>query len=125
MSLHHQASKCLAVAIGFLAGGALAQEIPSIVGTWTVASQGRAVSSHQAAENAALTVKIARQDGDSFTGTVTNLKGKAERFSGAFRRDRATFVYSSEKTAGMGRVQGNQMEICRTDAPCVLLTRGK
>jgi hypothetical protein len=115
----------MTAAIALLAGEALAQDIPSLVGTWAVPNQGRPVSSHQAAENAALTVKILRQDGDSFSGTVTNLKGKAERFSGAFRRDRATFVYSSEKTAGTGRVQGNQMEICRTDAPCVLLVRGK
>ena len=115
----------MAAAIAFLAGEALAQDIPSVIGTWTVPSQGRTVSSHQATENAALTVKVLRQDGDSFSGTVTNLKGKPERFTGAFRRDRATFVYSSEKTAGTGRVQGSQMEICRTDAPCVLLVRGK
>jgi hypothetical protein len=106
-------------------GDALAQEFPSVIGTWTVPAQGRPVSPQQSADSAALTVKIARQDGESFSGTVTNLKGKPERFAGAFRRDRSTFVYSSEKTAGMGRVQGNQMEICRTDAPCAQLVRGK
>jgi hypothetical protein len=36
-----------------------------------------------------------------------------------------TVIYSSAKTAGTGRVQGNEMETCRTDAPCAVLTRSK
>src|SRR5262249_34895495 len=76
-------------------------------------------------ELASLSVKIARQDGESFSGTIIGLKGKTERIVGAFRRDGSTFVYSSEKTAGTGRVQGNEMEICRTDAGCPVIIPSK
>ena len=96
-----------------------------MIGTWMIAHKGRPVTSYQAAELASLSVKIAQQDGESFSGTIIGLKGKTERIVGAFRRDGSTFVYSSEKTAGTGRVQGNEMEICRTDAGCAVLVRSK
>ena len=61
----------------------------------------------------------------TFSGTIVGPKGKSERITGAFRRDGKMFVYSSEKTAGVGQVQGNEMQICRTDAGCAVLTRRK
>ena len=70
-------------------------------------------------------MKVLRQDGQSFSGTVVGPKGKSERIVGSFRRDGMTFVYSSEKTAGTGKVQGNEMELCRTDAGCALLILSK
>src|SRR5882757_6689797 len=92
-----------------------AADFPNVIGTWSVSTRRHAETSGQAAEIASLSVKILRQDGDSFSGTVIGLKGKNERIVGAFRRDRRTFVYTSDKTAGVGQIQGNEMQICRTD----------
>ena len=111
--------------VALLSSSGTAADFPNVIGTWMIANKGRPVTSYQAAELASLSVKIARQDGESFSGTIIGLKGKTERIVGAFRRDGSTFVYSSEKTAGTGRVQGNEMEICRTDAGCAVLVRSK
>src|SRR5262245_14093132 len=102
-----------------------AADVPNVIGAWKVPDRERAATAYQQAQDAALTVKIVRQDGESFSGTVLSLKGKTERIVGAFRRDARTFIYSSQRTAGMGKVQGDKMEICRTDAPCTLLVRSK
>ena len=104
---------------------AVAANVPNVVGTWVVSTKKHPASSEQLTELASLTVKVLRQDGDSFSGTIIGLKGKSERIVGSFRRDGVTFIYSSEKTAGMGQVQGNEMQICRTDAGCAVLTRSK
>jgi hypothetical protein len=103
-----------------------AADFPNVIGTWMISNKGRSVTTpYQQAQDASSVVKIVRQDGESFSGTVVDLKGKTERIVGAFRRDGRTFIYSSAKTAGMGKVQGNEMEICRTDAGCALLIRSK
>jgi hypothetical protein len=102
-----------------------AADFPNVIGTWKISNKGHSVTPYRQAQDASSVVKIIRQDGESFSGTVINLKGKTERIVGAFRRDGRTFVYSSAKTAGMGKVQGNEMEMCRTDAGCALLTRSK
>jgi|SRR5262245_18005776 len=111
--------------VALLPTSANAADFPNVIGAWKVPDRERATTAYQQAQDAALTVKIVRQDGESFSGTVVSLKGKAERIVGAFRRDARTFIYSSPRTAGMGKVQGNKMEICRTDAPCTLLIRSK
>ena len=116
------AATALIVLLSTNANGA---DFPNVIGAWKVPESERSVTSYQKAQDAALTVKIVRQDGESFSGTVIALNGKTERIVGAFRRDARTFIYSSQKTAGMGKVQGNKMEICRTDAPCTLLLRSK
>jgi hypothetical protein len=110
--------------IASLSSGAAAADFPNLIGTWAIANKGRPPP-YQIADNASMTVKIVKQDGESFSGTIVGLKGKTERLTGAFRRDRATFVYSSDKTAGIGQIDGNQMKICRTDAGCAILTRSK
>jgi hypothetical protein len=103
-----------------------AADFPNVIGTWMISNKGRSVTTpYQQAQDASSVVKIVRQDGEPFSGTVVDLKGKTERIVGAFRRDGRTFIYSSAKTAGMGKVQGNEMEICRTDAGCALLIRSK
>lgn len=103
-----------------------AADFPNVIGTWMISNKGRSVTTpYQQAQDASSVVKIVRQDGELFSGTVVDLKGKTERIVGAFRRDGRTFIYSSAKTAGMGKVQGNEMEICRTDAGCALLIRSK
>jgi hypothetical protein len=103
-----------------------AADFPNVIGTWMISNKGRSVTTpYQQAQDASSVVKIVRQDGESFSGKVVDLKGKTERIVGAFRRDGRTFIYSSAKTAGMGKVQGNEMEICRTDAGCALLIRSK
>jgi hypothetical protein len=56
---------------------------------------------------------------------VVGPKRKPEQIVGSFRRDGKTFVYSSIKTAGVGQVQGDEMQICRTDTGCAVLTRTK
>jgi hypothetical protein len=111
--------------IALASTSAVAADFPNVIGTWMIANKGKPATPYQTAEMASLSVKIVKQDGESFSGTVIGLKGKTERIVGAFRRDGATFVYSSEKTAGTGRVQGNEMEICRTDAGCAVLVRSK
>ena len=108
-----------------LSTNAIAANVPNVIGTWVVSTKKHPATSGQSAELASLTVKVLRQDGESFSGTVVDLKGKTERIVGAFRRDGRTFIYSSAKTAGMGKVQGNEMEICRTYAGCALLIRSK
>jgi hypothetical protein len=104
---------------------ALAANVPNVIGTWVISTKGRPATSEQSADFASLTVKVLRQDGESFSGTIIGLKGKSERIVGAFRRDGMTFIYSSEKTAGIGQVQGSEMQICRTDAGCAVLIRSK
>jgi hypothetical protein len=124
------APRVAAVAIlTILSANAIAADFPDVIGTWAILNKGRSASSEssvvQSAQIASLAVKILRQDGQSFSGTVVGPNGKSERIVGSFRRDGVTFIYSSEKTAGTGKVQGNEMEICRTDAGCALLTRSK
>jgi hypothetical protein len=111
--------------IALLATNATAADFPNVIGAWRVPERERSATRYQQAQDAALTVNIVRQDGESFSGTVIALNGKTERIVGAFRRDARTFIYSSQRTAGMGKVQGDKMEICRTDAPCTLLVRSK
>lgn len=116
-----------AVAIAtILSTNAIAADFPNVVGTWAILDKGRSAPSQsvgvQSGQIASLAVKILRQDGQSFGGTIVGPKGKLERIVGSFRRDGVTFIYSSEKTAGTGKVQGNEMELCRTDAGCALLT---
>jgi hypothetical protein len=115
--------------VTILSTNAIAADFPDVTGTWAILNKGRSApiesSVVQSAQIASLAVKILRQDGQSFSGTVVGPKGKSERIVGSFRRDGVTFIYSSEKTAGAGKVQGNEMEICRTDAGCALLTRSK
>ena len=108
-----------------LSTNAIAANVPNVIGTWMVSTKKHPASSGQSAELASLTVKVLRQDGESFSGTIIGLKGKSERIVGAFRRDGVTFIYSSEKTAGIGQVQGSEMQICRTDAGCAVLIRSK
>ena len=80
-----------------------AADFPNVIGTWMISNKGRSVTTpYQQAQDASAVVKIVRQDGESFSGTVVDLKGKTERIVGAFRRDGRTFIYSSAKTAGMG-----------------------
>jgi hypothetical protein len=123
--------KCIATrfaAIGIVAillTNANAAGSPNVIGTWMISNKGRSTTPYQQTQNASLAVKIVRQDGESFSGTVIGLKGRTERIVGAFGRDGSTFIYSSEKTAGTGKVQGNEMEICRTDAACTVLIRSK
>jgi hypothetical protein len=111
--------------IALLATNATAADFPNVIGAWRVPERERSATRYQQAQDAALTVNIVRHDGESFSGTVIALNGKTERIVGAFRRDARTFIYSSQRTAGMGKVQGDKMEICRTDAPCTLLVRSK
>jgi hypothetical protein len=111
--------------LALLPANASAADFPNLVGVWKVPDRERSATPYQQADDAALTVKIVRQDGDSFAGTVISLKGRTERIAGAFRRDARTFIFTSQRTAGMGKVQGNKMEICRTDAPCTALVRSK
>jgi hypothetical protein len=123
-------ARAAAVAIvTILSTNAIAADVPNVIGTWAISDKGRSATSEnsgvQPAQIASLAVKILRQDGQSFSGTVVGPKGKSERIIGSFRRDSMTFIYSSEKTAGTGKVQGNEMEICRTDAGCALLIRSK
>ena len=108
---------------------ASAADVPNVIGTWSIANK-RAPAAAAAEGNpalsgelASLSIKIIRQEGDSFSGTIVGPKRQTERITGSFRRDGRTFVYSSEKTAGVGKVRGNDMQICRTDAGCAMLTR--
>jgi hypothetical protein len=120
---------CSVAAFALLSIPAIAAELPNVIGTWMIANKKPPTAGESSAENpaelASLAVKIVRQDRDSFSGTIVGPKGKSERITGAFRRDGKMFVYSSEKTAGVGQVQGNEMQICRTDAGCAVLTRRK
>ena len=115
--------------VTILSTNAIAADVPNVIGTWAISNKGRSAAGEgsvvQSAQIASLAVKVLRQDGQSFSGTVVGPKGKSERIVGSFRRDGMTFVYSSEKTAGTGKVQGNEMELCRTDAGCALLILSK
>jgi hypothetical protein len=107
---------------------AMAAEVPDMVGTWKISQRRHPAASEsqqQSAELASLTITISRQTSDSFSGTVVGPKRKPEQIIGSFRRDGRTFVYSSAKTAGVGQVQGDEMQICRTDTGCAVLTRTK
>ena len=107
----------------------IAAEVPNVIGTWMIVSKKLSTDgdgSHELlADRASLSIKIIRQDGAAFSGTIVGPKRKTERIVGSFRRDGKTFVYSSDQTAGVGQFQGDEMQICRTDAGCALLTRTK
>jgi hypothetical protein len=106
----------------------MAAGVPDVVGTWKISHRRHPATNEgqqQSAELASLTITIARQTSDSFSGTVVGPKRKPEQIVGSFRRDGRTFVYSSAKTAGVGQVQGDEMQICRTDTGCAVLTRSK
>jgi hypothetical protein len=111
--------------IALLSSNANATDFPNILGSWKVPDKEHSATPYQQPQAASLAVKIARQDGESFSGTVINLNGRTEQIIGAFRRDARTFVYSSQRTAGTGKVQDHRMEICRTDARCALLVQAK
>jgi hypothetical protein len=106
---------------------AIAADVPDVVGTWKISTKRPPATSEnqQSAELASLTITITRQTSDSFSGTVVGPKRKAEQIAGTFRRDGKTFVYSSAKTAGVGQIQGDEMQICRTDAGCAVLVRSR
>jgi hypothetical protein len=107
---------------------AMAAEVPDVVGTWKISQRRHPAASEsqqQSAELASLTITISRQSSDSFSGTVVGPKRKPEQIVGSFRRDGRTFIYSSAKTAGVGQVQGDEMQICRTDTGCAVLTRSR
>src|SRR5262249_44266181 len=107
----------------------IAADVPNVIGTWTIVSKKPSTDSEGTrellADRASLSIKIVRQDREAFSGTIIGPKRKTERIAGSFRRDGKTFGYSSDQTAGVGQVQGNEMQICRTDAGCALLTRTK
>jgi hypothetical protein len=114
---------CALVSVQSMAAG-----LPDVVGTWKISNRPHPATGdnrEQSAELASLTITISRQTSDSFSGTVVGPKRKPEQIVGSFRRDGKTFVYSSAKTAGVGQVVGDEMQICRTDAGCALLVRSK
>lgn len=103
-----------------------AEDFPNLVGTWSVSDKGHPTTSgiaSSAPDLTSMTVRILRQNGSTFSGTVIGPKRKLQQIIGYVRRDRKTFVYSSVQTAGSGKVQGELMEMCRTDAGCAVLTR--
>jgi hypothetical protein len=112
----------------FVGAQAMAADAPDVIGTWKISHRRHPATSEsqqQSAELASLTITISRQASDSFSGTVVGPKRKSEQIIGSFRRDGKTFVYSSAKTAGVGQVQGDEMQICRTDTGCAVLTRSR
>jgi hypothetical protein len=116
---------CIALC-ALVSAQAMAADVPNVVGTWKISQRRHPATSEsqqQSAELASLTITIARQTSDSFSGTVVGPKRKPEQIVGSFRRDGKTFVYSSAKTAGIGQVQGDEMQICRTDTGCAVLSR--
>lgn len=119
---------CVVVLFATLSIQVIAAEVPNVIGTWMIVSKKLSTdgsSRELLADRASLSIKIVRQDGATFSGTIVGPKRKTERIVGSFRRDGNTFVYSSDQTAGVGQVQGSEMQICRTDAGCALLTRTK
>ena len=120
---------CVVVVFATLSIQVIAAEVPNVVGTWMIVSKKLSTDGDSSrellADRASLSIKIVRQDGAAFSGTIVGPKRKKERIVGSFRRDGKTFVYSSDQTAGAGQFQGNEMQICRTDAGCALLTRTK
>jgi hypothetical protein len=117
---------CSVAVLVVLSIPAIAAEPANMIGTWSIVNKKPAAAGESTpAELASLSIKIVRQDRDSFSGTITGAKGKSERIAGSFRRDGKMFVYTSDKTAGVGKVQGNEMQICRTDTGCAILTRTK
>jgi hypothetical protein len=117
---------CSVAVLAVVSIPAMAAESTNMIGTWSVVSKKPATPGEGTpTELASLSIKIVRQDRDSFSGTIVGSKGKSERIVGSFRRDGKMFVYTSDKTAGVGKVQGNEMQICRTDTGCAVLTRTK
>ena len=117
----------LFICAGFLAlacAQAAGEDIPNVIGTWSVSdrSMNDATRARPPDLNS-LTVKILRQNGGTFSGTVVGPKRRLEQIIGYIHRDGKTLVYSGLQTAGSGKVQGGSIELCRTDAGCAVLTR--
>ena len=102
---------CVVVVFATLSIQVIAAEVPNVIGTWMIVS--KKLSTDGTAARAPGRSHVAQHQDrltgwPMFSGTIAGPKRKTERIVGHFAAT-ATFVYSSDQTAGAGQVQGNEM----------------
>ncbi|MBV8746205.1 MAG: hypothetical protein JO134_14300 [Xanthobacteraceae bacterium] len=112
----------IATAVG-LSIGAAAAEPPNLVGDWTrsVLSSGQ-LGEHPGYPPATQPrlsngpaqdwkMKIDKQDGNSFSGTLKGPAGRPQTIIGTFEDDKR-FVFATNEDTGNGEVTGDELHYC-------------
>jgi hypothetical protein len=124
--------------------GAMAAEPPNLVGDWTRSVLSSAqVGEHPGYPPAAeprfsngpaqdFKIKIDKQDGSSFSGTLQGPAGKPQRIIGTFQPDGKRFVFATDDDTGSGEATSDELHYCwATSTPrflgtgCTTYTRNK
>ena len=108
-----------------LSVGAAAADTPNLIGNWT----RTAFSLAQVGESAGYSpstkpllihgtadqvwkIKIDKQDGSSFSGTLTSPVGTPQTIVGTFQQDGKHFVFSTNNDTGSGVASSDELEYC-------------
>jgi hypothetical protein len=107
-----------------LSVGALAADPPNLLGDWTrTVLYSAQVGEHPGYPPAPKprfsngpatdrTMKIDKQDGSSFSGTMQGRQGKPETIIGTFQDDGKHFVFASSGDTGSGEATSDEMKYC-------------
>jgi hypothetical protein len=120
----------------FFAAGAGAAEPPSLIGDWTRTGFSLA----QVGESPGYTpstkpvlvhgtdpdwkMRIDRQEGASFAGTLTGPNGRSETILGTFQQDGKRFVFSTAHDTGSGVATRDELEYCWTTSSARFVSAG-
>jgi hypothetical protein len=132
------------ISLLFLTAGAGAAEPPSLIGNWTRTgfslaqvgeSPGYAPSTKPVLAHGTdpdWKMRIDRQEGASFAGTLTGPNGRSEVILGTFQQDGKRFVFTSGHDTGSGVATSDELEYCWTtstprflSAGCAIYARNK
>ncbi len=107
-----------------LSVGAVAADAPNLVGDWTRS----AISSAQVGEHPGYppsakpvfsnntgqdwTMKVDKQEGNSFSGTLKGSKGVPQTIIGTFERDGKHFVLATNNDTGVGEATSDELQYC-------------
>jgi hypothetical protein len=115
----HAAAILLSVSVG-----AAAAEPPNLVGDWTrsaissaqlgehpgYAPSAKPVFSNSTGED--WTMKVDKQEGNSFSGTLKGSKGVPQTIIGTFERDGKHFVFATNNDTGAGEATSDELQYC-------------
>lgn len=123
---------CVLAATLLLTAPAVAEDAPSLLGTWTGEMDG--TGAQDGRKVGPVTLVIGEQQGRSFTGKVSYPQGNGEgtsTFYGSIAPDGHTLSIADEDGAAVGTVDGERMQLCYIESgadassACVDLTRQK
>jgi hypothetical protein len=122
-----------AILLGFSAG-AYADDPPNLFGNWTrsASSAAQVEKSSVAQPKPSLVrgaggdwkMKIDKQDGSSFLGTLTSPAGRPQTFVGTFQPDGKRFVFATDNDWGSGEAGRNELQYCWTASSAAFVGAG-